>query len=86
MKKCLRNPEVIEFQEVTADDFDGARPNERHIPRVVYNPVGRYADVPILGGGLLRADIGDIIIRGVYGELSVCLPCVFAAHYTEVSE
>lgn len=39
--------------------------------------------VPTLEG-VMRADFGDWIIRGVEGEHYPCKPTVFAATYTEV--
>lgn len=35
--------------------------------------------------GVMRADIGDWIIRGVKGELYPCKPDIFAATYEPVS-
>lgn len=36
--------------------------------------------------GVMRADVGDWIIRGVQGELYPCKPDVFSATYEQVDE
>ena len=35
--------------------------------------------------GVMRADLGDWVIRGVQGELYPCKPDIFAATYEEVT-
>lgn len=42
-----------------------------------------YIIVPTFNGGV-RADIGDYIIKGVFGEIYPCKPNVFHNTYTEV--
>lgn len=36
--------------------------------------------------GIMKADIGDYIIKGVQGELYPCKPDIFAATYEEVED
>lgn len=40
-------------------------------------------DIPTLEG-VMRADVGDWVIRGVKGEFYPCKPDVFAATYEEI--
>jgi hypothetical protein len=35
--------------------------------------------------GIMRADVGDYVIRGVKGELYPCKPDIFAATYEQVA-
>ncbi len=45
--------------------------------------VAEWIDIPTLEG-VMRADLGDWIIRGVQGEFYPCKPDIFTATYEEV--
>jgi hypothetical protein len=44
-----------------------------------------HIEIPTLGG-TMRANSGDMVIRGVKGEFYPCKPDVFAAKYEPVKE
>lgn len=47
------------------------------------NPKGQYLQINCLGG-LMVGNIGDYIVRGVYGEYYSCNPDVFEKTYSEI--
>jgi len=59
------------------------RLNESKVIQIVCE-VGGYVDIRTLEG-VMRADPGDWIIRGVRGELYVCKPDIFAETYEPVA-
>ena len=75
--KYRKKPVVIEAVQVTDATFDAPHPNPEHVVGVYYDPVQRCATL----GGIMRADLGDWIIRGVQGELYPCKPDIFEATY-----
>lgn len=50
-----------------------------------HTDVYEYLEIPTLEG-VMRADVGDWIIRGVQGEFYPCKPDIFAGTYEEVVE
>ena len=78
--KLRTKPVVVDATQITNDTFDAPHPNPDHIVRVVYDPMQRCAFIDTREGRT-RADLGDWIIRGVTGELSVCKQDVFEATY-----
>lgn len=45
----------------------------------------RWAEIPTLEG-VMRADVGDWIIKGINGEFYPCKPDIFEATYERVEE
>lgn len=84
MKNYRKKPVVIQAVEITDSTFS-TQPNPEHIPGVQYNPIDRCADIITLEG-VMRADFGDFIIRGVKGELYPCKPDIFAMTYDAVED
>ncbi len=82
--KYRKKPVVVDAVQVTASTFDAPHPNPEHIAGVIYDPVLRIATIQTLEG-LMIANIGDWIIRGVKGEFYPCKPDIFEATY-EVAE
>jgi hypothetical protein len=80
MPKFRKKPVIIEAVQVTDNTFDAPHPNPEHIQGVVYDPRVRCAFIGTLEG-VMRADLGDWIIRGVKGELYPCKPDIFEATY-----
>lgn len=78
--KFRKKPVVIEADQVTEDLFDGPHPNDRHIIGLTYDPVKKVVEIPTLEG-VMTAQIGDWIIRGVKGEYYPCKPDIFKETY-----
>lgn len=83
--KYRKKPVVIEAFQVHPDDGQTRLlPPPWLVEKIVDGSVR-----PLSGGGLdiitlegvMRADVGDWIIRGVQGELYPCKPDIFAATY-----
>ncbi len=83
MKKFRKKPVVIEAVQITPSTFDDPHPNPEHVCGVRYDPIKRWAMIETLEG-MMRADMGDWIIRGVKGELYPCKPDIFEATYEAV--
>lgn len=84
MLKFRKKPVVIE-----AVQFDGSV-NLEDFPkeRFSYNSIeegGPFLYIHTLEG-IMRANIGDWIIKGVKGEVYPCKPDIFAATYNPVTE
>lgn len=80
MEKFRKRPVVIEAMQVTDEVFDGPHPNPLHIKGLTYDPVKRCVEINTLEG-VMVAQVGDWIIRGIKGELYPCKPGVFAETY-----
>lgn len=80
MMKFRKKPVVIEAVLVTNATFDDPHPNPTHLVGPTYDPVQRCVFISTLEG-VMRANVGDWIIRGVKGELYPCKPDIFAATY-----
>lgn len=81
MAKFRKKPVVIEavlWTGENADEFRALSPVDRTV----------YIEGPALYvktlEGLMRADVGDWIIRGVQGEVYPCKPDIFAMTYEPV--
>ncbi len=79
MAKFRKKPVVIE-----AIQFLGT-----NLPEIEsFLPVGKYNDDGTIGivtlEGVMRADIGDWIIKGVNGEFYPCKPDIFQKTYEAV--
>ncbi len=85
MKKYRKLPVVIEAVQITDSTFDAPHPNPDHISGVVYNPRLRIVEIHTIEG-VMVAQIGDWIIRGVNGELYPCKPDIFEKTYEAVIE
>ena len=83
MAKYRKRPVVIEAVQVTDATFDDPHPNPTHIAGVIYDPSQRCAWIQTLEG-IMRADLGDLIIKGVAGEFYPCKPDIFKATYEPV--
>lgn len=93
MPKFRKKPVVIEaWQNYTGDpEIDGFPGLAMRAPEwlnkaIMDGAVDRGAAIPgalfiATLEGVMRADVGDWIIRGVKGELYPCKPDVFAATY-----
>lgn len=81
MGKFRKKPVVID-----AWQFDGSYNSVRHLIKddgaVSYcgNARGQHVEIKTLEG-VMRADPGDYIIRGVKGEFYPCKPDIFEATY-----
>ena len=83
-KKYRKKPVVIEAMELRIDTlFDVAAwcNGDAHSEREP-GALAIWVDIPTLEG-VMRADRGDYIIRGVKGEFYPCKPDIFAATYEE---
>ena len=85
MKKYRKKPVVIEAVQITDATFDDPRPNPEHISGISYDPRLRIAFIATLSG-VVRAKVGDWILRGVKSELYPCKPDIFQATYEAVDE
>jgi hypothetical protein len=66
------------------------KPRAARIPRVakpkVSFTVGRaYRELPVKGGGVMRAEKGDYIVKGAGGAVSVMPPSVFRAEHPKLA-
>lgn len=83
-----KKPVVIEAYQVSQPTDDNTRP----IPQWLLDAIRAVNVRPFTDGhleiytleGVMRADIGDWIIRGVKGELYPCKPDIFEATYEAV--
>ena len=84
--KYRKRPVVIEAMEFTEEDKD------RVLNWISCNcyPIFTNEDKPALKiqtlEGLMTANLGDYIIKGVQGEFYPCKPDIFAETYEKVSE
>ena len=85
MAKYRKKPVVIEAWQLADEVFDAPHPSDLHIVGVEYDPVLRCAFVDTLEG-MMRANVGDWIIKGIKGELYPCKPDIFEATYEKVEE
>ena len=91
MPKFRKKPVVIEAVQLRWDTW-GEMCEHANVGRMEdLKPQGRQdgekigLDIPTLEG-VMRADEGDWIIRGVKGELYPCKPDIFEATYEPVTE
>lgn len=80
--KYRKKPVVIEAIQFTGDPFpvmQWAKPEAR------FEVVGESIHIVTLEG-VMRADKGDWIIRGVQGEYYPCKPDIFEATYERAAE
>ena len=80
MKRFRKKQIVIEAVQITDGTFDAPYPNLDHISGVVYDPIVRCAYIQAREG-IMQADLGDWIIKGVRGELYPCKPDIFDETY-----
>jgi len=88
MKKYRKLPVVIEAVQIMDSTFDALHPNPEHIRsvdgcKVVYVQHKRIVEIETLEG-IMTAQIGDWIIRGVNGELYPCKPDIFEKTYEPI--
>ena len=84
MKNFKKKPVVIQAVQITQDTFDATHPNPEHVRGVIYNPIDRTVEIKTLEG-MMRAGIGDWIIKGVKGEIYPCKDDIFRMTYDEVT-
>ncbi len=77
--------ESIERNESEVADFMGRPVRTRFLPQEG-NPRGRAVIEIETLEGVMRADVGDWIIKGVLGEFYPCKPDIFAATYELVED
>jgi len=88
MSKFRKRPVVIEAEQVTDDlgnhalIVDWIRRNGGLASMPALDP---HIDISTLEG-VMRADIGDWVIRGVQGEFYPCKPDIFEATYEPAEE
>jgi hypothetical protein len=85
MQSFTKKPVTIQAKQLTESAFTADHPSAEHIVGVVYDSATRTASIKTLEG-VMTAQIGDWIIRGVKGELYPCKPDIFAATYEPASE
>jgi hypothetical protein len=79
MKKYRKKPVVIE-----AELFINSADIHEFCKDKVREPVGKdYLEIETLEG-VMRANKGDYIIKGVSGEFYPCKPDIFKATYEEI--
>lgn len=84
MSKFRKKPVVIEAVQFRAGEQDGEFAADVVAGRVRYPEDGTMLIETL--EGVMCAQPGDWIIRGVKGELYPCKPDIFAATYESVSE
>jgi hypothetical protein len=90
MKKYRKRPVAIEAVQVNRENlYDvahwcGAHTNLAAKPSD-HTDVAYWLTIPTLEG-VMRADLGDWVIKGVEGEFYPCKPAIFDATYREVPE
>ena len=67
MKRFRKKQIVIEAVQITDGTFDAPYPNLDHISGVVYDPIVRCTYIQAREG-IMQADLGDWIIKGVRGS------------------
>lgn len=89
MPKFRKKPVVITAQQFTGGADSATRCIAfAGLPETAYTVLDggpEYIYVDTLEG-LMRADVGDWIIKGVKGEFYPCKPDIFAATYEEVED
>lgn len=88
-RRFCKKPVVIEAMELTAENREevAAWCGGRFEPDDVYRLAGLTPDGSldiVTLEGVMTANVGDWIIRGVQGEFYPCKPDIFAATYEEV--
>ena len=84
-KKYRKKPVIIEAMQ-----FDGSDSSGYGILRWVgagsrtWERDNHHIMIPTLEG-IMRADVGDYIIKGIQGEFYPCKPDIFAASYDELT-
>jgi hypothetical protein len=93
VKRYRKRPVSVEAVRLSASNITdvahwcGGRVDGRIVEQSIYGSSYqdlRYLSIPTLEG-VMRADIGDYIIRGVQGEFYPCDPEIFAKTYEEES-
>lgn len=74
---------VIEAIQLTEEMFSTPHPNPDNIIGLLYDPVKKEVSIKTLGGVMI-AQIGDWIIKGIEGEYYPCNPDIFEAIYEKV--
>lgn len=78
-------PPILSWlEELAGDKFGGFAFQPMKAPPITRNSDGSLNIATL--EGVMRADVGDWIIRGVKGELYPCKPDIFAATYEPVEE
>lgn len=81
MTKYREKPVVIDAWQLTKENVDTAIPEWLDLDVVhIFNSGQLFAEIVTLEG-VMRADEGDYIIKGVQGEFYPCKPDIFNATY-----
>ena len=78
--KFKKKPVVIEAVRYVGENYSEIK---EFCPKVMTNTWHLYLSIPTLEG-LMRADVGDWIIKGVAGEFYPCKPDIFEQTYEPV--
>jgi len=81
--KYRKKPVVIEAIEWTGENMDAVRTFCLGFRRTTFAPGRVYIETL---EGVMAANVGDYIIRGIKGEVYPCKPGIFAATYDPVEE
>ena len=94
--KFVKRPIIIEAVRITQDNIDEIKNFVNHadeVAELLFDNISYPKGKPRLAiwhihtlEGIMRADIGDWIIKGVKGEFYPCKNDIFRQTYTEVGE
>lgn len=80
-----KRPVVIEAMQLTTGNGDAVADGFCAGTDAGYDPRHQQVWIRTLEG-IMRADVGDYVIRGIQGELYPCKPQIFEATYEAVEE
>lgn len=81
MTKYVKKPVVIDAWQLTKENVDTTIPEWLDLEAVhIFNGGQPSAEIVTLEG-VMRADEGDYIIKGIQGEFYPCKPDIFNATY-----
>lgn len=82
IKKYIKNPVQIEAIQYLGDNLDEV---ETFINQIIlkYKDTENSIGIPTLEG-IMKASVGDYIIKEIKGEFYPCKPDIFKATYTEL--
>lgn len=81
MKLYRKKPHVVQAVQITDRTFEDPHPNPADIRGVTYDRKSRTVAIAT-SEGTMTAKVGDWIIKGIKGELSMCKPDIFEETYT----
>lgn len=84
MERFRRKSAHVEAMQLTIEVFDAEHPSDLHLNGVVYDPYRCTARVVGLDDPPL-AGVGDWLVRGENGALSIYTPADFGATYEKAT-